>query len=192
MARICKPCALVIAALGGMLGLGGCAARADLPSYSTVPNFTLTDQTGSTFKSAPVLDGHVWIADFMFTTCPGPCPRMSSQMRQVQKALEGSDARLVSFTVDPQRDTPQVLAQYAKNYSAKPGVWYFLTGPTATLDHLDRDVFHLGDVDGSLEHSTRFILVDRHSKVRGFYLTSEQDAISRVIADAKNLLRDRS
>jgi cytochrome oxidase Cu insertion factor (SCO1/SenC/PrrC family) len=115
---------------------------------------------------------------------------MSSQMHQVQSALASSDARFVSYTIDPQRDTPEVLAAYSQHFSAKPG-WYFLTGPVETLRHLDRDVFQLGDIDGSLDHSTRFALVDRKSRVRGFYLTSESDAIERLIADARGLLKDR-
>lgn len=180
-----------ISLLVAAIGLSGCAARASLPSYSSVPEFTLTDQTGAKFDSA-ALRGHVWIADFMYTNCPGPCPRMSHQMSEVQDALRGSDARMVSLTVDPVHDTPPVLAKYAAYYSARPGVWYFLTGDVPTLQLLDHDVFHLGDVDGSLDHSTRFVLVDRSSRVRGFYLTSDDDAIPRVIADAKSLLKDKT
>ncbi len=176
----------------GALGLAGCVAHAQLPSYFSVPEFTLTDQTAAKFDSGPALNGHVWVADFMFTNCPGPCPRMSSQMRQVQDALAGTDARMVSLTVDPAHDTPPVLAKYAAYYAARPGVWFFLTGDLETLRHLDRDVFKLGDIDGSLDHSTRFVLVDRQSQVRGFYLTSEPDAIKNVIADAKVLLKETS
>jgi protein SCO1 len=128
----------------------------------------------------------------MFTNCPGPCPRMSSQMRQVQTALAIADVRLVSFTIDPERDTPEALTAYAIRYGARPGIWSFLTGPVETLQRLDRDVFKLGDIDGSLQHSTRFVLMDRKSRVRGYYLTSEPDAISQLIADAKRLLRERS
>jgi protein SCO1 len=175
------------------LALMGCAApHADLPSLGAISDFTLTDQTGASFASAPMLKGHVWVADFMFTNCPGPCPRMSSQMHQVQTALAGQDVRLVSMTVDPDRDTPQELAKYAAYYSATPGVWYFLTGPRETLNHLGQDVFKLNAVDASLDHSTRFTLVDRKSEIRGYYLTSEPDAITRVIADAKALLRQPS
>ena len=165
--------------------------HAALPAYNTVPDFSLTDQTGAAFSGATSLIGHVWVADFMFTHCPGPCPRMSSQMHQVQTALASTDVRLVSMTIDPQRDTPAVLADYASHFAAKPGVWYFLTGPVETLRHLDRDVFQLGDIDGSLDHSTRFALVDRKSHVRGFYLTSEPEAIDHLIADARLLLKDR-
>lgn len=172
--------------------LAGCSARASLPAYETVPEFSLTDQSGAKFDSGSKLKGHVWVADFMFTNCPGPCPRMSKQMSEVQAALGGTDARMISLTVDPDHDTPPVLAQYATYYKARPGVWFFLTGDVATLQHLDRDVFTLGDIDGTLEHSTRFVLVDRKSQVRGFYLTSDADAIPRVIADAKRLLKDKS
>jgi protein SCO1/2 len=182
----------------------GCShASAKLDSYGTVPDFTLTDQTGAAFSSSAELKGVDWIADFIYTTCPGPCPRMSSQMHEVQTALSGVDGipdaipagspmdklRLVSFTVDPAHDTPPVLADYAKRFGAKPGIWFFLTGPEDALHHLSRDVFMLGDINGSLEHSTRFVLVDRRSRIRGFYLTSEPDAIARLIADTKSLAR---
>jgi len=174
-----------------VLVLVGCAAHVDLPVLGAVSDFTLTDQTGADFKSES-LAGHVWVANFMFTNCPGPCPRMSSQMHEVQTALAGQDVKLVSMTVDPDRDTPQVLAKYAAFYSATPGVWYFLTGSREMLNHLGQDVFKLNPVDGTFDHSTRFVLIDRKSQIRGYYLTSEPDAIQRVIADAKALLRQPS
>jgi protein SCO1/2 len=184
---------LVALAAGGLaVGLTGCSAHSNLPSYGLVPEFILTDQTGAKFDSTPVLDGHVWVADFMFTNCPGPCPRMSSQMRQVQTALAPNGVKMISLTIDPRRDAPETLRVYASRYSARPGVWFFLTGDVETLRHLDRDVFKLGDIDGSLDHSTRFVLVDRKEQVRGFYLTEEPDAIQRVIADAKLLVKERT
>ena len=94
--------------------LVGCAQKPALPTYGMVPAFTLTDQTGAAFSSAAALQNRVWVADFIFTNCSGPCPRMSSQMHEVQAALSANDgARFVSFTVDPARDTPLVLAAYA-------------------------------------------------------------------------------
>jgi protein SCO1/2 len=172
--------------------LAGCVAHASLPSFAVVPDFTLTDQAGAPFSSSAALDGKVWIADFIYTNCPGPCPRMSSQMHQVQTAFEGSnEVRFVSFTVDPARDTPAVLAAYGQHFEANPGKWFFLTGPVPALQHLSRDVFLLGDVDGNLEHSTRFVLVDKKSRVRGFYLSSDSDALPRLVADARSLLRER-
>jgi len=175
-----------------VLLLASCASRPNLPTLGAVPAFTLTDQNGTTFESASKLDRQVWVADFMFTTCPGPCPLMSSQMHQVQKALEAEGIRLVSFTVDPEHDTPAVLLEYGQRFKASPGVWHFLTGSRADLNHLSKDVFKLGFVDGQLVHSTRFVLVDRHSQIRGYYSTSEPDAIAQVIEDARALLKDRS
>jgi protein SCO1/2 len=114
-------------------------------------------------------------------------------MHQVQTALAGSnDVRLVSFTIDPVRDTPAVLAEYAKHFEAEAGKWFFLTGPVETLDKLGFDTFHLGHIDGkNLEHATRFALVDRAGNIRGFYLSSDQDAIPSLIADAKRLLSEK-
>ena len=174
--------------LGLLLFLAGCSSAPDLPKLGQVDRFQLTDQTNRTFDSAN-LQGKVWVADFFFTTCPGPCPRMSSQMHQVQMALEKDGIQLVSMTVDPAHDSPEVLDTYSKTYKASAGVWHFLTGEKAALNHLSKDVFKLGVVDGSLEHSTRFVLVDRTGQIRGYYLTSEPDAISRLIEDARGLLK---
>jgi hypothetical protein len=97
--------------------------------------------------------------------------------------LKIPDVRLVSFTVDPANDTPPVLAAYAKMHGASPSMWYFLTGPVATLQMLDRDAFKLGDIDATLQHSTRFVLVDGQGRIRGYYDTSESSAIPKVISD---------
>ncbi|MEI9814809.1 MAG: SCO family protein [Acidobacteriota bacterium] len=170
-----------------LLAAAGCSRAPALPELGAVEPFQLTDQSNQAFDSA-TLKNKVWIADFMFTTCPGPCPRMSSQMHQVQNELEGQGIQLVSFTVDPEHDTPAALAAYGEKFHAAPGVWHFLTGEKKDLNHLAMDVFKLGAVDGSLEHSTRFVLIDRTGQIRGYYLTSEADAIPRLIADAKALL----
>lgn len=170
--------------------LAGCQ-QADLPSYGVVPDFVLTSETGEEFASKAALDGNVWVANFIFTTCHGPCPRMSSQMRHVQEAVKGSQGvRLVSFTIDPANDTPPVLADYARRYKAEPGLWHFLTGPQETLHSLKRNAFMLGSVDGSLEHSTRFVLVDKKSRIRGFYATDEAESIPKLIADIRALAKE--
>src|SRR5579883_1511893 len=134
------------------VALAGCSARAGLPSYAVVPDFQLIDQTGAEFDSKAKLDHHVWVADFIYTTCPGPCPRMTSQMHSVAKELAGSDVRFVSFTVDPKNDTPQALNEYARHFDADPQKWFFLTGPEDRLQHLSKQVFMLGDTGGNLEH----------------------------------------
>jgi len=163
-----------------------------LPVLFDVPEFQLTAQDGQSFDSK-ALGGKIWVADFIYTTCPGPCPRMTSQMREVQDAVAKlSDVDLVSFTVDPVRDTPEVLAGYAQAHHAAPGRWFFLTGSPAALQTLDRDVFKLGNLDASLNHSTRFVLVDRHARIRGYYETSEPGAIPRVIDAIHALEREQS
>lgn len=182
-----------VAALVAVVALSGCGQKPrPLAVYGEIPDFVLTAQTGEEFRSGS-LKGKVWVADFIFTNCTGPCPRMSSQMRQVQRAANDlPDVRLVSFTVDPARDTPEVLAAYARRFRAEPDRWYFLTGPREILHQLKREAFKLGEVDGSLNHSTYFVLVDQQSRVRGYYGTSEGKSLQQLVADVKRLLEESS
>lgn len=167
--------------------LVGCSKPKPLEVLSSVPEFTLTDQAGREFPSSK-LKGKIWVANFIFTNCMGPCPRMTGQMKQVQNAVYAlNDVRLISFTVDPARDTPEVLADYAKRNKAGTDQWSFLTGPLETLHNLKRHAFLLGDVTGQLDHSTRFALVDRRGRIRAFYDTTEDGAIKRVIRDVRAL-----
>ncbi len=149
---------------------------APLPLLGTVAPFHLTSQSGQDFDSA-TLSGHIWVADFIFTNCEGPCPRMSAYMRALQKATTDlPDLKMVSFTVDPKRDTPPVLKEYGKNYSADPARWYFLTGDASVLNTIDRDSFKLGTVGAEMDHSTRFVLVTIE-KVRFGVITGLQAEI---------------
>src|SRR6202035_948289 len=164
-------------------------------SYGSVPEFELVNQDGKTFGS-PELRGKIWIADFIYTTCPGPCPMISSRMSELQKPLEKTDVHLVSFTVDPAKDTPQVLRGYAEKLQAEPGRWDFLTGPQSTIYNLSRNGFKLAISDGSDEkgipvHSTRMILVDRHGAIRGYYDAAGADAVTNLVADTTHLLREQ-
>lgn len=169
--------------LASLLLLAGCG-RTNLPVLYDVPKFTLTSEQGQPFASDS-LKGQVWVADFIFTHCPGPCLRMSSQMKQLQ---DKTNARLVSFTVDPQRDTPQVLEQYARRYRAQPARWTFLTGPLDQLNYLSRTVFKVGDIQADLVHSTRMILVDKEMRIRGFYDSADAEAIAKLETDIAGLL----
>ncbi len=182
----------VLAALASLLLLAGCARRQPLPILGQVPDFQLTSQSGRPFDSRS-LEGHVWVADFIYTTCPGPCPMMSSQMSRVQaRTARPGGVAMVSFTVDPVHDTPAVLAAYARHFRADPARWHFLTGPQAALNDLGLHAFHLNAVDGSLEHSTRFVLVDRQGRIRGYYLSSEEDFLGRLVQDIARLERENS
>ena len=172
--------------------LASCASHRSLPPLGDVPDFSLTAQTGQSM-TRKMLDGHVWVADFMYTTCPGPCPMMSSRMSQVQKATADiPDVKLVSFTVDPAHDTPPVLAEYGRHFRAQPERWYFLTGPQSTLNYLGFTGFKLNPVDGSLDHSTRFVLVDRKARIRGYYQFTDDDFPKRLLADLRQVVRERS
>jgi cytochrome oxidase Cu insertion factor (SCO1/SenC/PrrC family) len=164
-------------------------------SYGSVPEFTLINQEGKNFGSTD-LRGKIWIADFVYTTCPGPCPMISSRMSELQKPLEKTDVHLVSFSVDPTKDTPAVLHTYAERLQAEPGRWDFLTGPQSTIYNLSRNGFKLAISDGSDAngipvHSTRMILVDRHGEIRGYYNAVEADAVTKIIADTTHLLREQ-
>src|SRR5580698_3167463 len=171
-----------------VLVLAGCGQK-PLPLMGDVPAFQLTDQLGRTFSSA-TLHGHVWVADFVYTNCEGPCPRMSSRMHGIQKATD-SGVKLVSFTVDPQRDTPQALAEYGRKFGADDARWSFLTGDAATLDMLDHDAFKLGNLGASMDHSTRFVLVDKKGRVRGYYGLADGDPVARVAKDAARLQAEK-
>jgi protein SCO1/2 len=161
-------------------------------SYGSVPEFVLVNQGGKNFGSAD-LRGKIWIADFIYSTCPGPCPMISSRMSELQKPLEKTDVHLVSFTVDPAKDTPQVLRGYAEKLDAQAGRWDFLTGPQSTIYNLSRDGFKLavGEEKGVPIHSTRMILVDRHGAIRGYYDAVEPDAVTKLVADTTHLLREQ-
>lgn len=175
-----------------LLLFSGCTAYRPLPVLGEVPDFQLTAQTGQSIDRYSLM-GHVWVADFIFTTCPGPCPMMSSRMREVQAATAATpDVHLVSFTVDPAHDTPDVLAAYAKHFLAQPERWHFLTGPQTTLNHLGLDGFHLNAVDGSLDHSTRFALVDRAARIRGYYSFTDDGFPKALLRDLNLLEREKS
>jgi protein SCO1 len=173
--------------------LASCVKPAPLPVLSEVPQFALVSDTGQAFDSH-ALDGHIWVADFVYTTCDGPCPMMSAHMRRIQDqtAVEYSDVRFVSFTVDPAHDTPPVLAEYAKRYRRDPNRWFFLTGPTAALNEVSLNAFKLNSVDGSMTHSTRFALVDRQRRIRGYYISSEDDFMPKLMHDIRQLEREKA
>jgi len=164
-------------------------------SYGTVPSFQLVNQNGQAFGSAR-LAGKIWIADFIYTTCAGPCPMISGRMSELQKPLEKTDVHLVSFSVDPEKDTPEVLRGYAEKLQAEPARWDFLTGPKSTIYKLSHDGFKLAvsdgtDAEGIPVHSTRMVLVDRHGQIRGYYDAAEADAMTKLLADTNHLLREQ-
>jgi protein SCO1/2 len=171
-------------------------AQRTVSSYGTVPHFQLVNQEGQPFDSAQ-LAGKIWIADFIYTTCPGPCPMISTRMSELQKPLEKTDVHLISFSVDPEKDKPEVLRGYAEKLRADPNRWDFLTGPKSTIYKLSHDGFKLAVSDGTDEagipvHSTRMVLVDRHGEIRGYYEATAADAVTKLLADTSHLLREQA
>lgn len=166
-----------------------------MQSYGVVPEFRLTNQNHAPFGSAE-LKGKIWIADFVFTSCPGPCPIISSRMAEMQKPLENSDVHFVSFTVDPANDTPEVLREYAQRLHARDGRWDFLTGETEMVYDLIQKGFKLAVSDGAGEmgtpvHSTRAVLVDRRGAIRGYYDLTAPDGVTKLLAETSHLLREQ-
>ena len=170
-------------------------SRRAIANYGTVPAFQLTNQNGQPFGTEQ-LNGKIWVVDFIFSTCPGPCPMISSRMAELQKPLEKTDVHLVSITVDPEKDTPEVLRGYAEKLQAQPGRWDFLTGPKAAIYELSRSGFKLpvsedSDQPGVPAHSTRAVLVDRRGSIRGYYDVLAPDTPTKLVADAHQLLRQQ-
>jgi protein SCO1/2 len=170
-----------------------CSKPPGLPVLGEVPPFTLVAENGEPFDSR-ALDGRVWVADFFFTTCTGPCPMMSANMRRLQDltASEFPEVRFVSFTVDPARDTPPVLADYARRYKRDPRRWFFLTGDRAALHEVGFNGFKLQSIDGSTNHSTRFVLLDRQRRIRAYYVTGEDGFLDKIVSGIRRLSREQT
>lgn len=140
-----------------------------------IEDFSLTECHGQIVTKADLL-GKPWLACFIFTRCAGPCPRVSEQMQLLQRRLTGIDARLVSITVDPDNDTPEVLRTYAEIYKANPERWWFLTGDKEVIHRLVRRSFRMIVEDDprqtpgfEVAHSLEIMHVDAAGVVRGRY-----------------------
>ena len=177
------------AAAFGLLGLAVMLAamqnvrlqKSALPVIGHVADFTLTNQDGKVTTLGD-LTNHVWVADIIFTRCPGPCPRMTTQMASLQNALPpASQARLVTLTTDPDYDTPPLLKRYGEHYGANFDRWNFLTGSKTEIAGLAADSLKLGatpvkpeDRQSSTDlfiHTTIFVAVDKHAQLRGIFET---------------------
>ena len=177
-----------------------------LPVLGPVADFTLMNQDGRATTLAD-LSNHVWIADIIFTRCAGPCPIMSQQMKSLQDALPPtSQARLVTLTTDPDFDTPPVMKKYGERFGADFNRWMFLTGSKAAIAGLAGDSLKLSAVPVKPEerkndadlfiHSTIFVVVDRHARLRGVFET-QGDGVNwtnvqpRLITTVRQLERER-
>jgi len=176
-----------------------CQPPRDLPDFGAAPRFSLTDQSDQPFTSADTAN-RVVVVDFIYTTCTDVCPMLSARMRDLQERLKSenlfaSRVLLLSITVDPQRDTPAVLAEYGERFHADPAGWRFLTGDREILRHLLHDGFKVGFPTGAKPrgddpgwlHSNRFILIDRAGHVRGYPTLGDRD-LDTILDDVRALL----
>ena len=149
-----------------------------IDDYGPVGEFALTERNGDTVRDSD-LRGKVWIASFVFTRCPGPCPQVSASMERLQNDLKNEpDVRLVTFTVDPKHDGPEELTVYAEHFQADPQRWLFLTGKQDDIYRLLREGFHVPVEENQGEarqpgsevmHSPKLVVVDRRGHIRGYF-----------------------
>lgn len=188
------------AALAGWAFIKGGPVESGLERFQQVPAFQLTGSDLKPFSSAS-LDGKVWVASFVFTTCKNSCPMLTSQMKRLAESLPAGDRyALVSFTVDPDKDTPQAMAKYARDLGVEDPRWAFLSGSKPALKSLIQEGFKLSAEPGErmtderghpdILHSSKLVLVDKHGVIRGYYdglLGASAEAIRR---DAQRLAKE--
>ena len=173
------------------LYLPGCGPVADIPVWGTLPEFSLINQSAEPYGTQQ-LEGRPWIANFIFTRCPGRCPMLTREMSRLQTELRGrgwDDVMLVSISVDPASDTPEALTAYATKHGAKQDGWQFLTGTRDGIWSLSVDGFKLAveeiedTGEGPIVHSNRFVLADGQRRIRGYYDAFDADDRARLLRD---------
>lgn len=164
-----------------------------------MPGFDLVDQNGERF-TLESMRGEVWVAGFIFTSCPSICPKISRSMVGLQDKFETFeiDARMITFSVDPETDTPEVLARYAETIGADTSRWTFVTGDRSAMEKLVVGGFKLAmdepkPIDEpsmyDIAHSTKLVLVDAEGGIRGFYSTDEV-GLDEIYHRTQHVLRD--
>ena len=162
----------------------------ELPVLGTIPEFYFTDSRDKKISRAD-LDGKVWVADFIFTTCTMACPVLTGNMNLVHKEFQNNDdVRIVSISVYPEYDTPEVLKKYASQYDANTNRWHFLTGPEENVQNVIKNGFKMGDYEDIIFHSEKFALVDQKGRLRGYYSGMQTEDVTRLKKDIKKLLKE--
>ncbi|MBI4397757.1 MAG: SCO family protein [Candidatus Omnitrophica bacterium] len=181
---------LVLVTVGVFLFVTREAEKKELPLLGKVPSFELTDSRGKTFSDKKLL-GKIWVADFIFTTCAGPCPMMTKNMGAIYRSyLLEKNIDFVSFSVNPDYDSPQVLAEYALRQKADTSRWHFLTGPLETIKRLAVEDFKVGAKDNPIFHSTHFALVDPQMHIRGYYEGTTAGGTKQLFGDIARLAKE--
>ena len=165
-------------------------SNSGLPVLGTIPEVYFTDSQDKKISRAD-LDGKVWVADFIFTTCNMACPVLTGNMNLVHKEFQNNDnVRIVSISVYPEYDTPEVLKKYASQYDANTNRWHFLTGPEENVQDVIKNGFKMGDYEDIIFHSEKFALVDQKGRLRGYYSGMQTEDVARLKKDMKKLLKE--
>jgi len=168
----------------------------ELPVLAEVPEFSFQSETGAMVSKAS-LAGKIWVADFIFTRCAGPCPLMTEKMRQMQSAvrnLAGGGVHLISVTVDPEYDTSEVLSRYGARVGSNPDQWSFLTGEKGAIDKFITKGMLLGlskDGEGMPVHAQKFVIVDREGYVRAYHDLGDPLLVPDILSDIEALGREK-
>jgi protein SCO1/2 len=161
--------------------------------YHRIADFTLTDQNGKTFTNN-LLKGKIYVASFFFATCPSICPKMTSQMLRLQEAFKtDTGVEFLSHTVNPEHDSVTVLKGYEQHNNIDGKRWHLLTGSREALYDLSKQSYYLGvenDSPDNFQHSEKFVLVDNHRVIRGFYNGTDSKAVDKLKEDIKRLLKE--
>lgn len=192
---------------------GNGAMLENIDDYGVVPDFTLTERSGRTITLAD-LRGKIWIANFFYSQCTQTCPMQTANMAALQKDFANEpDVRFVSFSVDPEHDTPEFLRAYAVRYNADPERWFFFTGSKDAIYELALKGFKLGVYENPSEsqhihpdgtahlhktaagervmHSSRFIVIDRQGHTRAYFRAEDPESLARLRPVVRTLLRDQ-
>lgn len=153
--------------------------------YGQVPEFRLKD-SGSQDFTRDRLKGRVWIVSFLFTRCQGQCPMMIGKMKKLAAQLPA--VQMLSVTSDPDYDTPEIIQKYMKKQSGIPS-WTFLTGPKSEILKLTQ-AFMMATPENPEIHSTRFVLIDPHGGIRGFFDSQDPEHMKVLNSSAQILLRE--
>jgi len=163
-------------------------SRADIPVLGTVPDFQYVNQNGDVYGAAD-LEGKITVLDFIFTSCQGACPRMSSRMAELYNRFSATDrVQFVSVSVDPARDSLAALRSYAERYGVTDDRWMFLRAPLDSVKWLSRKGFNLSD-EFPAGHSTRFVLIDRKRNIRGYYRSDDKASLETLTTHITELVK---
>lgn len=149
----------------------------DMPVFGEVTPFEFTERNGEAYGSKE-LQGKISVINFFFTSCEGPCPRMNGKVAELYKTFSHTqDVQFVSISVDPERDSLQVLQQYAHKFGVTDRRWLFMRAPIEEVKILSEKVFMLAGGDVPSLHSTKLILVDNMKKIRGYYSSEDPESV---------------